>query len=654
MCKITTQYSRYFIVFFLLGSLVACHKKEKITAISIIQRDSINHLFKGKNISTLDSMLKKQGDKLDKGSLYFFHYNLGRRYRKKALFADAVVHHQTALSIAEELKDTLNIVKVANQLGTDYRRVGDMPNAAKAHFQALQFSEMYSKRATKEGQQLISFSLNGLGNIYKTMGLGRTAYSYFKRSSDIDEATGNYLGVAMNSVTLGSVLEHQNDLDSAYFYFSKAMHYDSLINSSTGIAICHNRMGQLQAKRGKLNDALAHYQAAKEILVEKKDLWNLLKTKNEIADIYITQKKYKEAEEILQNAKEKATKRKMYGYLAQSNYSLGGLYYKRKEYQAAAQSWKECIKNTDKVQKMRSEQKVIDSRVTFEREIGRRKIQDLFRANEEEKSRRKVISIASLIIYLLLFILLLQSYRLFRLQRKRNETLKESNKVRDKIFSIISHDLKAPAIAQKVAIENIIPGITNLKHDDFLSFCNVLRENTENQIGVIENLMHWTHLQTNRLQHLPRAVDIVPIIRDEIKLYQISASQKSINWEQELPSSCIVHVDRQMIAIVIRNLINNAVKFTNEGGNLKVVCRIKHNEAVVSVSDDGVGMTEEQIDALYTKEQNVKVRFGTKGEKGTGLGLILCKDLLERNHSRLLIESEAGKGTTIQFRLRKL
>ncbi len=325
-------------------------------------------------------------------------------------------------------------------------------------------------------------------------------------------------------------------------------------------------------------------------------------------------------------------------------------YHERGEYQAAAQSWEDCIKCTEKVQKMRSEQKVEDLRVAFEREIGQRKIQDLNKANQEEKSK----TIASLIISILLLILLLISYNLFRLQRKRNKMLKESNKVRDKIFSIISHDLKAPAIAQKVAIENIIPGIASLKHDDFLSFCTILYENTENQIGVIENLMHWTRLQTNKLQYLPKAVDIVPIIRDEIKLYQISASQKSIKWQQELPPFCIVHVDRQMISIVIRNLINNAVKFTNEGGNLRVSCRIESNEAIVSISDNGIGMTEEQIDALYTKEQNVKVRFGTKGEKGTGLGLILCKDLLERNHSRLLIKSETGKGTTIQFRLKKL
>ncbi len=236
------RYSVY-LYFFLLAIPVACKKKETLL------------------------ILKQRKPKLNKGNLFIFLYNLGKLYRKKALFADAVTHHQAALAIAEQLKDTLNIVKAANQLGTDYRRVGAMPNAAKAHFKALQFSEIYSKKDTPQGQQLLSFSLNGLGNIYKTMGQGRIAYSYFKRSSDIDEATGNYLGVAMNSVTLGSVLEHQNDLDSAYFYFSKAMHYDSLINSSTGISICHNRMGQLQAKRGKLNEALAHYKAAQKILL---------------------------------------------------------------------------------------------------------------------------------------------------------------------------------------------------------------------------------------------------------------------------------------------------------------------------------------------------------------------------------------------------
>ncbi len=160
-------------------------------------------------------------------------------------------------------------------------------------------------------------------------------------------------------------------------------------------------------------------------------------------------------------------------------------------------------------------------------------------------------------------------------------------------------------------------------------------------------------MQTDKIKYNPQAIDIVPIINNELKLYKVPALQKSIEWEKEIPKSCIVYADKQMLSIVFRNLINNAVKFTHERGTIKVVCKCNTDKVSVEIIDNGIGMSEEQIAALYTKEQKIQINFGTKGEKGTGLGLILCKDLLEQNQSRLRISSIVGKGTTMQFSLNK-
>lgn len=189
--------------------------------------------------------------------------------------------------------------------------------------------------------------------------------------------------------------------------------------------------------------------------------------------------------------------------------------------------------------------------------------------------------------------------------------------------------------------------------DSISSLCRILEENAKEQVSTIENLMNWARVQTNRIHYTPQYFDIVSVISDEIKRYALAAQNKSIHIHTHLPESCVVFADKQMIIIVLQNLLNNAVKFTRETGTIAVSGECSQQEATITVQDDGVGMSRQQIDALYTDRQQVEVRFGTKGEKGTGLGLALCKDLLERNNSRLLIDSQEQKGITIRFSLNK-
>ncbi len=621
----------------------------------LITKDSINKLLqdrKMRNIDTIVSILSFSKDNLTPFSRYKLYYELGRLYRKKSDFVKAVNNHKIAQMIAEELKDTVSIIEASNQLGTDFRRVESLADASKAHFYALKLAENYSKKDTKEGKKLLSFSLNGIGNIYKVLNNKKEAIVFFKRSVAIDKELENNLGLAINHVTIGSVFEHQNLPDLAYEYYMKAMHYDSLANSKTGIAICHNRIGQLMIRQNKWDKALEHYQKANKILYDKNDVWNRLKTETDIAWIYIHQKKYNQAYQLLKKTEKTATERRTFGYLEKTHYMLGVLHFKQNQYKKASESYRLSLDYRDSIQRVNKVQKALDIRVDFERERSKQHIQNLNRINEQEKNKRQIIVVTGTIIFVLLTGLLLVSYHLFRTQRKRNTILRETNMVRDKIFSIISHDLKAPAIAQKMAIQNLKPQVEALDNEMIKRYCRVLQENTENQVNVIENLMNWARVQTNKIRYTPQAVDIIPIISEEIRLYEVATQQKQVKTHINIPKSCIVIVDKQMISIVIRNLINNAVKFTPPNGNITISCIRNENDCVFSVLDDGIGMSSKQISALYSQQQKVEVRFGTKGEKGTGLGLILCKDLLQQNNSRLMIKSKENKGTEMFFSLK--
>lgn len=604
-----------------------------------------------RNIDTVLYLLNHKKHEWDKGSEYLLHYELGKLYREKSDFIQAVKQHKIARSIAIEGKDTVSIITASNQLGTDFRRTGELAAASEAHFYALKTANAYSKKNTDEGKKLRSFSLNGIGNIYKSMNNGKEAFRFFKQSTELDSELNNFLGLAMNYVTIGSILEHQDKADSALFYYKKAMHYDSLANSETGIAICHNRIGQLLFRQKKWDKALSHYHIAREILESRNDIWNKLKTEKDIAYIYIQQKKYKKAKDLLLKLNQTAKERKMFGYLTDIQYSLGLLYGDLKQYKKSSEALTLSMNYNDSLEQTQKEQSSLEVRVKFEKDIKEQHIHELNEINKSEKEQRRIIILASIIILSLLLLLSILLFYLLKTQQKHNLRLKESNILRDKIFSIVSHDLKNPAIAQRMVISNLNDKVGELDDSTVKEYYKVLQESTENQISVIENLMSWASIQSQRMEYSPQMIDVVSIINAAVKLYNVSAQQKSISIHLHLPDKCVVFADKQMISVVFRNLINNAIKFSRSGGKVSVSCQCQGDKALFSIADEGLGMSQKQIESIYTAK--AKINPGTSGEKGTGLGLILCKSFLEYNNSNLLIKGSVGKGTEIQFSLAK-
>lgn len=268
----------------------------------------------------------------------------------------------------------------------------------------------------------------------------------------------------------------------------------------------------------------------------------------------------------------------------------------------------------------------------------------------KNRNRLLIIVMAALIAGIVMIIVLLYLDKKLTRQRERLEQL---NATKDKLFSIISHDLKSPAVAQQLATDILVNKVKRANYTDILTLCKLLQDNTQQQVATIETLMNWTRMQTNKIKYTPLNIDIVPIIEEKTKLYSVAAQNKSLIINTRLPDSCIVYADPQMIGIVVQNIINNAIKFTPEGKTIDINCIDGDDDVKISIVDSGAGMTPEQLAAIENPKGQVEVHFGTNGERGTGLGLALCRDLLEKNRSRLIVESRQQVGTTVGFTLRK-
>jgi len=248
------------------------------------------------------------------------------------------------------------------------------------------------------------------------------------------------------------------------------------------------------------------------------------------------------------------------------------------------------------------------------------------------------------------------------LKRAENEILRftqeleEINLAKDKFFSIIAHDLKGPF--------NSILGfadILNTEYDEYSDeerkhFIRNIVSSAQNSYRLLENLLEWSRAQTNRIEFRPEILELSYVINECIRLVRGQAEAKDIHLFSAVEFNTRVMADENMVKTVVRNLLSNSIKFSRRRGNVRVMERnITHPQTrekmiEITVKDDGVGMSQSILEQLFKIDQMVKTP-GTDNEKGTGLGLILCRELIKRNGGEIWAESEQGKGSTIHFTL---
>jgi signal transduction histidine kinase len=236
-------------------------------------------------------------------------------------------------------------------------------------------------------------------------------------------------------------------------------------------------------------------------------------------------------------------------------------------------------------------------------------------------------------------------------KKKLEEKLIESNTAKDKFFSIIAHDLKSPFSSILGFMEMLNDEYDSLDESERKQFINYVFNDAKHIFNLILNLLSWSRTQTNRISFNPINFDLYALIEDNISLLQSSANKKEITITMSVPEKITIYADPEMISTVVRNLLSNAIKFTPKKGKIEVGSKgIINNKINVSVSDSGVGIKKENIPKFF-KLSETHTTIGTDDEKGTGLGLIICKEFIKKHNGEIWVESEEGKGSKFIFTL---
>jgi two-component system, sensor histidine kinase and response regulator len=358
-----------------------------------------------------------------------------------------------------------------------------------------------------------------------------------------------------------------------------------------------------------------------------------------------------------------------FGYkeeLERSYRLLSQIYDARKDIARAYEYQSKYLVIHDSLTDQKQSEKITLMQARFNAEIKEAQIDLLTKEaqlNEEEIKSQKVwlyFSIGCLSLLLILAFVLFYNNRYNSIAKRvlqeknkaintQTQQLKNLNATKDKLFSIISHDLRSPLASLKALMELVgTPGIT---HDEFINITKILKRNLDSVHEDLDNLLMWAQTQLKGLQAVPEALELRSLADEKINLFKEAANAKNISIANEVQPGTVVFADRNHIGLVLRNLLANAIKFNQPGGHIFISAKDSGPLHEISVTDSGVGISMEDLNRLFNAETHF-TRPGTNKEKGVGIGLLITKEFIENNHGSIWVTSELGKGTTFTFTLK--
>lgn len=602
------------------------------------------------------------------------YYNIAHTYYRTNQYKLSLENFNMAVPLFSTAKDSLYLMKCYNNLGALFSFGNNQPMSLEFHLKSLKIAEKLQDTLG------LSNCYNNLGYLYQRIKEYKKAVDFFENTLLLDRLSGNKSYIALSHANLGYVYMTQNKKEEATKNYIAAINLFPSINDTLLLANLYLSASKFYFYTNQLDSAKLFIDKS-QLICSSNDFPQLQ------ADVYYSRGLY-------------YMKRKMYRqsviwfnkslYLNTSNNfteALSEIYLKKaeahthiNEYQKAynalrmANSSKDSLKYGDLAVMLREYEKEQEAqkelqRQHLEQELFNQKIEN---SNIKMKSKFQI----ALLSLALLGIILIVTIAFFLTNRRNNKILQDKNTLiqnqkdllnenltqlekkrkklqqlvatKDKFFSIIAHDLRSP-FHSILGFSNMIEeSIKNKEYANIEEYSSIIQQASQKTIDLIDNLIKWSRSQTNRIEFTPEFIELEKLINDIIELMNYPAQQKSINISLESSENICVFGDMSMIKTIIRNLISNAIKFTNQGGKIIVSAEKIQKECHISVSDNGVGMKKETLDKLFRIEENVS-RSGTQNESGTGLGLILCKDFVEKHKGKIFVKSEPGVGSTFKI-----
>ncbi len=581
-------------------------------------------------------LAKQLNDKSDLAKAFNF---VGVIYRNIGEYNSSYKMYLRALQIAKEIKDSTQLAYSHNNIGGYYGYEHKYFLALENVFEAKRIFEKINN------QRGIAFCDIQAGLWYLKLQQYDDALKEFRAAIKIREKIGDKFGIAVAKSLISDIYYQKGEYEKAYEISSKLLPIYRKFNDKKGIGVSLGTLGGVFYHRGNFKQALAYRLEALKYLLDV-HYWNgVVNNLIGLGEIYHQLNKDDLAIKSLQRSIRLAKKYNYNKGLIEAYLVLARIYNDKKDYRKLRYYHNKAIAIQDSLDLLEKETRLEEFKKIFTINDMRQHFINL----ENKLERNKLILYGSVVIVVIVLIFLIVFYLQNEKLKKKEKLLQELNHTKDKLFSLIAHDLKSPFSALFGYADIMLSDFDDFSKDEIKENIRHMKSISQNLFSMVENLLDWARNQNKGVKYNPEIVNVNEEISKIISFYEDNAKSKDISIVTDFIEELSAFCDVSMFNTVVRNLINNAIKFTKPGGKITVKTELldKEGKIKVTVQDTGVGMSKEQIEGILKEEATSTI--GTEGEKGTGLGMILVKEMVKRNEGELFIESEPEKGTKISF-----
>ncbi|MBS3999016.1 MAG: tetratricopeptide repeat-containing sensor histidine kinase [Desulfobulbaceae bacterium] len=598
--------------------------------------------------------------------------NIGVIYFNIKAYHEAKEFYERALNLRIAIGDTNQIYKSLNNMGLVTFNVGEFSKSLEYYFEMLKIVE--SKTDSSEYANIN----NKIAMVYYALKMYDEALNFYQKAIELSSSLNNKAELARSLTNIGNIYFETNRFKEALTSYEKALIIRDESKDKKGIGILQNNIGMIHKQMGNYPKALDYCTrsiATRLEIADSSGVFHPLTTK---AQIFILLKNYDDALNNLSLANEIANNLGDKKQLLIVYEIYHDLYREIGNYRTALDYYKLYSSTKDSLINEESNKRIAELKISYDVDKKEKENIMLRQQNESQRRINEIQKTSFILITFLIFVLLIMFYfryktnqRTNNLLRTKNQTISEqteklqeilkdlrenekqlieSNATKDKFFTIIAHDLKNPLHAIVLSSDTIktkFKMMTEQQHVDLISQINKAGLHLSN---LLENLLFWSKAQSGAMKPERQMIDLSYLVAENVKLLSESAKNKGISIQFGNGGSAYAYADPNMINTVIRNLMSNAIKFTSKGGEVTLSTRINAEYCELKVKDTGVGISEEDLKKLFRIDVHYST-FGTSREKGTGLGLILCREFMEMNHGSIEAQSSIGKGTELTIKI---
>lgn len=574
--------------------------------------------------------------------------------------ARAIFIGKRALEYAHQINYTKGYLMSHSFIGVSYRNISDYTSAMNYYTKCFYLADSLNDLEQK------AYSYNNIGNLFLLQQKDSLALRNILNAMKLGEEINDQRIIAYSQINLGRIYANLGQWEESIKYLMLSVERRRKLNDSWGVANTLIEIAEVYMQSKRYNLALKTFDEAKEIAFVTPNSERLM---SEIYKgrgiVYLAKESFANARRNFQSginlAKVIDDKRMImenYQYLSQ-------IFERMDKNKKAIDFYKKYIDYKDSVYTIETQNHVARLAVQYQTKEMDSENQLLRKNNEIQNlqlSQNQTIVNFLLVITVLLIILGGIIFTRFRakqrvagiLKKKNTEILKqkmelaELNATKDKFFSIIGHDLRNPFGSLIGNTEYLISELEGLSIEENKQILNAIRNSSKSGYDLLENLLIWANSQQGKIVFSEEKVNLKELVEANIDLHKNTAVLKDIHLHSNVEADIEIIADEKMLHTILNNLINNALKFTSEEGEVKVSAEMLEKEIEISIKDTGTGMSSDELSHIFKLDKDNSVT-GTHGETGTGLGLIICKEFVDAHSGLLKIESEYGEGTDVKI-----